>query len=271
MIDVAISIGQYVGMRKLRFTSLILGIMLGLAPVFACAAGVYTGTVPVASQSDQDRAAALRTALGQVVTQAAKGDASVLRRPEVARALTRAERYARQYSYQPNNAPVDPGKAPMKFVLVAQFDAAQIDALVRDQGLAAAPPAAAATAPAVPAPAPAGSLATAAPTTAPAADSTAAAADTASAPTESPGAYRLWFSGLRSAEDYARLVGALNANPEVRALRVEQAHGNVLQVRVEARGTLQTLTESLDAARVARPTNTKPPVEGVDAILDFGS
>ena len=100
---------------------------------------------------------------------------------------------------------------------------------------------------------------------------TAPADTTAAAPAESAGAYRLWFSGLRSAEDYARLVGALNANPEVRALRVEQAHGNVLQVRVEARGTLQNLTESLDASRVAHATNTKPPVEGVDAILDFGS
>src|SRR5438445_6838151 len=83
------------------FGSLLLAIA-GMAPVFAAAAGIYTGTAPVASQSDQDRATALRTALGQAVAQAAKGDANVLKRPEVARALTRAERYARSYSYQPN-------------------------------------------------------------------------------------------------------------------------------------------------------------------------
>ncbi|MBS0582663.1 MAG: hypothetical protein JSS42_06120, partial [Proteobacteria bacterium] len=89
------------------------------------------------------------------------------------------------------------------------------------------------------------------------------------APSVASGNYRLWFSGLRSAEDYARLVGALGANPEVRAFRVEQAHGNVLQARVDARGSLEALTEALAAARLAHPTNTRPPVEGVDAVLDF--
>uniref|UniRef100_UPI00321FB728 DUF2066 domain-containing protein n=1 Tax=Rudaea sp. TaxID=2136325 RepID=UPI00321FB728 len=123
-----------------RIFGLLLLVCAGLAPVFAIAGDVYTGTVPVASQSDQDRAAGLRTALGQAMTQAAKGDASVLKRPEIARALTRAERYTRSYSYQPNTAAnADPKKAPAKFLLVAQFDAAQIDALVRDQPAAAAP------------------------------------------------------------------------------------------------------------------------------------
>ena len=271
MIDVAILIGQYVGMLTLRMKSLIVALALGLAPVFACAAGVYTGTAPVATQSDQDRATALRAALGQVVTQAAKGDATVLRRPEVARALTRAERYARQYSYQPNNAPAEPGKAPAKFLLVAQFDAAQIDALVRDQSAAAAP--SGASAPAANAPNTAPTSASVDSASAAAVSTAVAGAEAARAPTDAaenaPASYRLWFSGLRSAEDYARLVGALNGNPEVRALRVEQAHGNVLQARIDARGSLQNLIESLDASRLARATNTKPPVEGVDAILDF--
>lgn len=265
MIDVAISIGQYVGMSKSRWKRLAAGIALSLAPLFAGAAGIYTGTAPVATQSDQDRAAALRTALGQAVTQAAKGDAAVLRRPEVARALTRAERYARQYSYQPNNAPAEPGKAPAKFLLVAQFDSAQIDALVRDQP-PAAPPSAAPVPVSVPnvAQAPVPASAPTAPTP----------PDNAPAPPEAvatgaPGSYRVWFSGLRSAEDYARLVGALGANPEVRALRVEQAHGNVLQARIDARGSLQSLTDSLAAARLAHATGTKPPIEGVDAVLDF--
>jgi hypothetical protein len=264
-------------MPKSRLKSLILGLVLSLASVFAGAAGFYTGTAPVASQSDQDRAAALRLALSQAVTQAAKGDAAVLKRPEVARALTRAERYARQYTYQPNNTPPEPGKPLAKFLLVAQFDSAQIDALVRDQGLVAVPagaPAPAGTANALPAAAPAGA-ATPTGTTAPplanaAVDGTPAAAPAdASAATGTGGTYRLWFSGLRSAEDYARLVGALSASPEVRALRVEQAHGSVLQARIEARGSLQSLTDSLDAARLAHTSNTKPPVDGVDAVLDF--
>ncbi|MBN8886456.1 MAG: DUF2066 domain-containing protein [Rudaea sp.] len=257
-------------MPKSPLKALILGIGLSLAPIFACAAGIYTGTAPVATQSDQDRAAALRVALSQAVTQAAKGDAAVLKRPEVARALTRAERYTRQYSYQPNSTPVEPGKPPAKFLLVAQFDGAQIDALVRDQGLAAAPAAAASPAGTnTPNPPPAASPA-APPAAAASANVEAAApqADAAPAPAAA-GSYRVWFSGLRSADDYARLVGALNGSPEVRALRVEQAHGNVLQARIDARGSLQELTESLDAARIARATNTKPPVEGVDAVLDL--
>lgn len=271
MIDVAIPIGQYVRMPKSPLKALILAIGLSLAPIFACAAGIYTGTAPVATQSDQDRAAALRVALSQAVTQAAKGDAAVLKRPEVARALTRAERYTRQYSYQPNTTPTEPGKPQAKFLLVAQFDGTQIDALVRDQGLAAAPAAAPAPAgantqnpPAAASPAAPAAAATANAS----ADSAASQADGAPAPAAA-GSYRLWFSGLRSADDYARLVGALNASPEVRALRIEQAHGNVLQARIDARGSLQELTESLDAARIARATNTKPPVEGVDAVLDL--
>lgn len=275
MIDVAIPIGQYVGMWKSQFQSLVLGVALSLAPVFAGAAGVYTGTAPVATQSDQDRAAALRAALSQAVTQAAKGDASVLRRPDIARALTRPERYARQYSYQSNTAPAEPGKASAKFLLVAQFDGAQIDALVRDQ----APAAAAAGAPTPSSNAPTSSNvanaqpgAAAAGASAPAAAPNATADGAAAPPADGSAAsasYRLWFSGLRSAEDYARLVGALNTNSEVRAFRVEQAHGNVLQARIDARSSLQNLTDSLNSTRVAHPTNTKPPVDGVDAVLDF--
>lgn len=254
-----------------RIFTLLLVLMALSASSLASAADAYIGTAPVASQSDQDRAAALRVALGQVVTKAAKGDAAVLKRPEVARALTRAERYMRSYSYQPNTAAnADPTKAPGKFLLVAQFDVAQVDALVRDQ--AAAP--ASADAGAIAAPnaanpaAPVASAAGAAASIASGPDAAAVASDAAPAPA-SPGSYRLWFSGLRSAEDYARLVAALNASPEVRALRIEQAHGNVLQTRIDARGSLQELTESLAASRLAQATNTKPPVEGVDAMLDF--
>jgi hypothetical protein len=266
-------------MSKSHWKSLILGIVFGLVPVFVCAAGSYTGTVPVATQSDKDRAAALRTALSQVVTQAAKGNASVLRRPDVARALARPERYVHQVAYQPDTAPAQPGKPPAKFLLVAQFDAAQIDALVRDDGAAAAAANAASAVGANPAAASAPSVANAPsaqsdiPVPAPAAigaDAQAAAVpDETAVATGAAGSYRLWFSGLRSAEDYARLVGALSASPEVRALRVEEAHGDVLQARIDTLGSLRSLTDSLAAAHVAHVANTKPPVEGVDAVLDF--
>jgi hypothetical protein len=277
-----------------RILTLLLALVVALAPSLVFAAGTYTGTAPVPTQSDQDRATALRAAMSQAVVQAAKGDASVLKRPEVARALTRAERYARGYSYQPNDtANNDPRKAPVKFLLVAQFDSAQIDALVRSQTAAALAPDAAAGQPsppngaATPGAAP-GAGATVAPAanataggaaaTVPASTSTVPASTSAdssnanaadAATSGAPGTYRIWFSGLRSADDYARIVGALNGNPEVRTVRVEQAHGNVLETRIDARGSLQSLTASLDAAHVARQAGTASPTEGVDAVLDF--
>jgi hypothetical protein len=104
---------------------------------------------------------------------------------------------------------------------------------------------------------------------------TGADVETVAAPVETAAAagsassYRLWFTGLRSAEDYARLVGALKASAEVRELRVEQAHGDVLQARIDTLGSLQSLIDALGAARVAHVADAKSPVEGVDAVLDF--
>ncbi|MBS0590511.1 MAG: DUF2066 domain-containing protein [Proteobacteria bacterium] len=239
----------------------IFAIALGLAPILAGAEAVYTGSAPVATQSDQDRAMAVRAALGQAITQAAKGDASVLKRPEVARALTRAERYVRSYRYQADVPAGEAKKPGTKFQFVAQFDAGQIDALVREQ---AATPAPSVSAPGDTAPANPGTVASA-PTGVP---SPAVPADVAPSPGVAS-SYRIWFSGLRSATDYARLVGALGTLPDVRALSVEQAHGNVLQVRIEVRGTLQSLAESLAATHLAQATNTEPPVAGVDAIFDL--
>ena len=74
---------------------------------------------------------------------------------------------------------------------------------------------------------------------------------------------------MRSAEDYARLIGALSGNDQVRALHVEQAHGDTLQVKVDTRDSLQNLLATLDATHLARATNVRPPVAGIDALLDF--
>jgi Uncharacterized protein conserved in bacteria (DUF2066) len=218
----------------------VLGLLIvaGLLPVSAlAAAGLYTGSAPVNSQSEEDRAGALRAALGQVIIKLSS-DPAVLSRPDVAKAIARADRYMQQYSYQPNTtaAPDSP-----RFMLIAQFDSARVDGLLHDLNLDSGAAAAA----------PAG------------ADAPAAAAAT------SAGSFRLWFSGLRSAEDYARLIGGLSANEQVRSVRVEQAHGTSVQIRIDARGGLQSLLESLDLTRLAHTTNAHPPVEGIDALLDF--
>ena len=217
---------------------LILLFAIGFRPQVAFAAGLYTGAAPVNSQSDADRAGALRTALGQVLIKLS-GDSAVLNRPDVAKAIGRADRYMQQYSYQPNMS-ADP--AQPRLLLVVQFDRSSIDALLHDLNAGGAgntPPPAAGT-------------------------------DSANAPVAVGGSYRLWIGGLRSAEDYARLIGALSGNEQVRALRVERAQANTVQIRVDTRGALQTLLDSLDTTRVAhRPKDAPPAVAGIDALLEF--
>ncbi len=199
---------------------------------------LYTGSAPVASQSEDDRAGALRTAFGQVVIKLT-GDAHILGRPDVAKAVAGADKYMQQYNYQPNKTG-DAGQAA-GFVLVVQFDSGRVGShMLRDLGLNVSDAA----------------------TATPGADATAMSA-------AAPGSYRLWISGLRSAEDYAHLIGGLTRNEQVRALNVEQTHGNGVQVRVDTRGPLQSLLESLETTHLAHVTNAKPPVEGVDALLDF--
>jgi len=213
-----------------------LAILAALCAVPARAAGAYAGTAPVNSQSDEDRATALRAAFSQVIGKLA-GNAAVLTRPDVARALGRADRYMQSYGYETAGT-------PPHLQLVVQFDRSGVDALLHDLNLDAPE---AGTAPAAPP------------------DAT----SSATAPAAAPGSFRLWITGLRSAEDYARLIGSLSGNDQVRALHVEQAHGNTLQLRIDARGTLQALLDALAATRLAHVSNAHPPAAGVDALLDF--
>lgn len=217
---------------------LLFALLVALYSLPSPAAGLYEGSAPVASQSDEDRAAALRAAFGQVIVKLT-GNSAALTRPDVVRAMSRAERFMLSFGY------VKDAAQPARLQLVVQFDRSGIDALLHDLNLDAAPADATGAAPA-------------------------AAAD-GSTPAVAPtgGSYRLWITGLRSAEDYARLVGSLNGNDQVRALQVEQGHGNTVQVRVDARGSLAALLDALGAARIAHAGNTQPPVAGIDALLDY--
>lgn len=206
----------------------------------AVAAGTYVGAAPVDSQSDADRATALRMAFSQVIGKLA-GNPAVVTRPDVARSLGRADRYMQSYGYEN-------GGDPPHLQLVVQFDRTGVDALLHDLNLD--------TPDSAPAP-------LAAP------DAAANANAAGAAPVAVPGSFRLWITGLRSAEDYARLIGSLSGNDQVRTLHVEQAHGNTLQVRIDARGPLQALLDALAATRLAHVSDAHPPVSGVDALLDF--
>src|SRR5215468_5510557 len=100
------------------------------------AAGLYSAQVPVASQSDEDRAEALKTGLSQVMVRVS-GEAGVLSKPEVAKALGQAERYVQQFQYQ-QDIVNEGGQPQVHLTLIAQFDRGAVDRLLRGTGAAAA-------------------------------------------------------------------------------------------------------------------------------------
>ena len=145
--------------------------LLCVAPPLAAAPATYTGEAPVNSQSDAERSGAIKNALAKVVIERS-GDAGILARDEVAKAVAKAEQYVLQYRYR-RDAVVDPASnAPsMQLILVAEFDRAAVDRMLDGLGL--------------------GSAQTSAPVSA------------------APVDHRIWISGIRSAEDYARGMGYL--------------------------------------------------------------
>lgn len=204
-----------------------------------CASGaaadtIYTGQVPVASQSEHDTAAGLSAALTQVLAKLS-GDNAVLSRPGVAKAVAQPNRYVQQYQFAQETVS-DNGQPQTRLTLVAQFDHAAVDRLLADLGLVRT--------------------------------ETAADTATAAAPVTDtrPQTFRVWVSGVNSALDYARAVGALGRNDLVRSVQAEAARNDGVQLRVEVNGPLQRLLDSLASGPV-RVLNAAPPVEGVDALL----
>jgi hypothetical protein len=201
----------------------------------AGAGGLYTGQVPVASQSDADRTEALKSALGEVVVRIS-GDKGVLARPDIAKAVADAERYVQQFSYQ-QEVVTEAGQTQVRLTLVAHFDRDAVDRLLRSTGSPKDSP-----------PEPDGQVA--------AVDAT-------------PGSYRVWIAGVRSPQDYARLIGVLSGNEFVREVQVELARGDGVQVRLTSATSLSRLLDNLSAGAVIHVANSKPPVEGLDALLDL--
>ena len=195
-------------------------------------AGLYTAQVPVASQSDEDRAEALKTALGQIIVRVS-GEAGVLAKPEIAKALGQAERYVQQFQYQ-QDVVTEGGQQQVRLTLVAQFDREAVDRLARGPGVVAE-----------------------------SAEPEPAAAEV------KPGTYHLWINGVRSARDYARAIGAVNGSDLVRDVQVELARGDGMQLRLATTVPLARLLDALNAGGVMRVTNASPPVDGIDALLDI--
>lgn len=216
----------------------ILTMTLFLASSTCRAGGLYAGQAPVASQSDADRVEGLKNALGQVLVRISDNPGA-LAKPEVVKALGSAERYVQQFQYQQEVATDASGQPVVRLTLVAQFDRGAVDKLVRDLGLVK--------------------------NASPQDD----AADASAAVDSTPGTYHVWVGGVRSGRDYARMIGALSGNQYVRDVQVEMAHGDGVQLRLATATSLSRVLDSLNAGPVMRVTNAKPPIDGVDALLDL--
>lgn len=206
----------------------VLALFAALLAGVAHAGGLYTAQVPVASQSEADRAEALKAALTQVIARVS-GDAAAAARPDVAKAIGRADRYVQQFQYQQEAAADNP--AETRLVLVAQFDR---DAIDRVLGAGAA--------------------------------KEATTDGPAEAPEAAAGTFHVWVAGVRTPNDYARLMGALAGNNYVKDAQVELARGDGVQLRL---ATTVSLARALDGWGVVRVANAKPPVDGIDALLDL--
>ncbi|HSX60461.1 MAG TPA: DUF2066 domain-containing protein [Tahibacter sp.] len=106
----------------------------------SASASLYAGEVPVADQSDEQRAIALKSALAQVVVKLT-GDRNAVNGEAVAKLIESADRYVQQYTYRQDVANVD-GQPVLRLSLVASFDRGALDRVLRDRGLRVWTPAA---------------------------------------------------------------------------------------------------------------------------------
>jgi hypothetical protein len=198
------------------------------APSSADAApATYTGEASVNSQSDDERVEALKTALANVVIQET-GDSGILARSDVAAAVAKAERYMVEYRYKPN-ASAD-GAGP-RWTLVAEFDSAAVDEMLQRLGLGAV--------------------------------SVGGTAPAEAAPSEAT----VWIGGIRSAEDYVRVMSYLARNNFVRTTQPMRARGEGMQVRLSLTTDLAHFLDVVGAERTLNVVSGAPPIDGIDATL----
>lgn len=218
----------------LAFAILIDALLIGalsigaLPPTAAHAApATYTGEALVNSQSDEERADALKTALANVVIEQS-GDAGALARSDVAAAVAKADRYVLQFRYKPNPGAAD-GAGP-RWILQAEFDSAAVDEMLQRLGFGTA---------------------------------TAGTAPIEATPTEAT----VWIGGIRSAEDYARVVAYLGKSNLIRSVQPTQARGDGMLVRLSLATDLKRFLDTVGMERTLSVVSGSPPVDGVDATL----
>lgn len=90
---------------------------------------------------------------------------------------------------------------------------------------------------------------------------------TAAAIDATPSEATVWIGGIRSAEDYARVVGYLGKSPLVRGVRPQQARGDGMLVRLSLGTDLAHFLDAVGIERTLSIVSAAPPVDGVDATL----
>jgi hypothetical protein len=200
------------------------------SPSLRAAPPTYTGEAPVDSQSDDDRLEALKIALANVIIDQT-GDAGVLSRSDVAAQLAKADRYMLQFKYRQNPGAADTG-AP-KMTLIVEFDAAAVDKMLQGLGLASA--------------------------------------GVAGAPIDAtPTDVTVWIGGIRSADDYARVIGYLAKSNLVKSTQPKQARGDGMLVKLSLATDLKHFLDAVAMERQLSVVNGSPPVDGIDATLALG-
>jgi hypothetical protein len=203
---------------------------LAAAPVLRAAPSTYTGEAPVDSQSDDDRLEALKIALANVIIDQT-GDAGVLSRSDVAAQLAKADRYVLQFKYRQNPGAADTG-AP-RLTLMVEFDAAAVDKMLQGLGLQSA--------------------------------------GVAGAPIDAtPTDVTVWIGGIRSADDYARVIGYFAKSNLVKSTQPKQARGDGMLVKLALVTDLKHFLDAIAIERQLSVVNGAPPVDGIDATLALG-
>lgn len=215
-----------------RIAAVFLFVLLAsAAPPARAGHPTYTGEAPVNSQSDEERAEALKTALANVVIDQT-GDSGVLARSDVAAAVAKADRYVLQFRYKQNAAAAD-GSGP-RLILVAEFDSAAVDDMLQRLGLGAQ-------------------------------------AAVGTAPVEAtPSEATVWIGGIHSADAYARVIAYLGKNNLVRNAQPAEVRGDGMLVRLSLATDLRHFLDAVGMERTLSVVNGSPPVDGVDATLALG-
>ncbi len=202
-----------------------------VTPSLMAAPTTYSGEAPVADQSEGERAGGLKNALGEVVIRLS-GEPGILARGNVAAAVGAAGKYVLQYSYRRDSI-LDEASGAVKpqLVLVAEFDSTAVDRMLVGLGLGGA----------------------------------ASSVEIDATPVEK----RIWLSNIHSAADYARGIGYLSRQPQVRQSWPIEARGDGILIHVVIAGDFNRWLGQVDQDRVIQVNSTSPPVQGIDATLSL--